>query len=889
MQIDKVYEPQRFEPHWSRWWIDRGIFHANAKAGGRVFSLVIPPPNVTGSLHMGHMLEHTEIDVVTRWHRMRGDNTLWLPGTDHAGIATQMVVARQLAEEGIDYRQLGREKFEQRVWQWKAESGDTIKRQMVQLGASCDWSRERFTLDEGLSRAVREVFVRLYEKGLIYRGEYMVNWCPRCQTAISDLEVTHDETQGHLWHIRYPVNGADRSLVVATTRPETMLGDTAVAINETDSRYFDLHGKTVQLPLMNRTIPIVVDDLADPEFGTGVVKVTPAHDPNDFECGKRQNLPKIKVIDETGHMTDAAGPYAGLDRFEARKRVVADLEKLGLIEKIEPYTLSVGKCQRCKTVVEPLISKQWFVKMKPLAEKAIEAVESGRIEFIPENWTKTYFEWMYNIRDWCVSRQLWWGHRIPAWHCGKCGEIMVAREAPASCARCGSAELEQDPDVLDTWFSSGLWPFSTMGWPDQTEDLSVYYPTSLLITGFDIIFFWVARMIVMGLEFMGAVPFRQVYIHSLVRDAERQKMSKTKGNVIDPLVVTEQYGTDAVRFALLMGAAPGTDIVLSQDRMESTRPFANKIWNAARFLFINMERSGVEPWTPDPRTPYEPEADPETMTVPLEDRWIFSRLNSCAEEANAAIEEYRFHEAAQVLWRFFWHEFCDWYVELKKLRFQENSGLNAHWRNTLAAFETALRLLHPVMPFLTEELWQRLGGSVQDRPISIALAPYPQYNHDATDLTAEREVQVLQDIVGAARDLRADMKLDPKLPLSGKLYARGSAYQVGAAQAEAIRRLANIRLDFLQDGVPPKGAVRSTHEFDLAIEVPVAQTGAHRSRLEKEKEQLEKLIANSHRQLSDETFMSKAPAKVVDSIRRKKAEYEAQLKKINDALDGLGE
>src|SRR2546423_3048794 len=455
MQIEKISEPQRFEPHWSQWWIDQGIFHASAKAAGRVFSLVIPPPNVTGSLHMGHMLEHTEIDMVVRWHRMRGDNTLWLPGTDHAGIATQMVVERKLAEEGLDRRQMGREQFEKRVWQWKAESGDTIKSQMIQLGASCDWSREHFTLDEDLSRAVREVFVRLYEKGLIYRGEYMVNWCPRCLPAISDLEVSHEETQGHLWHIRYPVNGAGRALVVATTRPETMLGDTAVAINELDSRYFDLHGKTVQLPLMDRTIPIVVDDLADPEFGTGVVKVTPAHDPNDFECGKRHNLPRIKVIDETGHMTEAAGPYAGLDRFEARKQVVADLEKLGLIAKIEPYTLSVAKCDRCKTIVEPLISTQWFVKMKPLAEKAIAAVESGRIEFIPENWSKTYFEWMYNIRDWCVSRQLWWGHRIPAWHCRSCQEVMVSADPPATCASCCAVHLEQDPDVLDTRFSSG--------------------------------------------------------------------------------------------------------------------------------------------------------------------------------------------------------------------------------------------------------------------------------------------------------------------------------------------------------------------------------------------------------------------------------------------------
>ncbi|HOK46902.1 MAG TPA: valine--tRNA ligase, partial [Bryobacteraceae bacterium] len=566
MQLEKVYEPQRFEPHWAQWWIDTGIFRVDANAPGRPFSLVIPPPNVTGSLHIGHMLEHTEIDATIRWRRMCGDNTLWLPGTDHAGIATQMLVERQLASEGIDRRQIGREEFERRVWAWKEKYGDTIKRQMIRTGTSCDWSRERFTLDPGLSRAVREVFVRLYEKGLIYRGEYMVNWCPRCHTALSDLEVTHDPVPGNLWHIRYPVKGENRFLVVATTRPETMLGDTAVAVNPKDERYKDLHGKSVILPLMNREIPIIADEVADPQFGTGVVKVTPAHDLNDFEAGRRHDLPKIQVIDGTARMTAAAGPYAGLDRYEARTRVVADLEEQKLIEKIEPYEVSLGKCQRCKTPVEPLISTQWFVKTKPLAEPAIRAVEEGRIRFTPENWTKTYYEWMYNIRDWCISRQLWWGHRIPAWHCKDCREIVVARETPEQC-RCGSRNLEQDPDVLDTWFSSGLWPFSTLGWPDKTEDLRTFYPTSLLITGFDILFFWVARMIMLGLECTADVPFREVYIHGLVRDAERQKMSKTRGNVIDPLEVTEKYGTDAVRMAMLLGAAPGTDIVLSEERM----------------------------------------------------------------------------------------------------------------------------------------------------------------------------------------------------------------------------------------------------------------------------------------------------------------------------------
>ncbi len=858
MQIEKVYEPQRFEPHWAQWWIDSNIFRADPANPGRVFSLVIPPPNVTGVLHIGHMLEHTEIDVTTRWHRMLGDNTLWLPGTDHAGIATQMVVARQLKEEGINYRDLGREKFEERVWQWKAQSGDTIKRQMIRLGASCDWSRERFTLDPGLSRAVREVFVSLYERGLLYRGEYMTNWCPSCNTAISDLEVAHADVAGHLWHIRYPVNGMPgRYVTVATTRPETMLGDTAVAVNAKDPRYQDLHGKTVQLPLMDREIPIILDDLADPAFGTGVVKVTPAHDLNDFEAGKRHNLPKIQVIDNNARMTAAAGPYAGLDRFEARKRVVSALEEAGALVKIEDYPLSLGKCDRCKTAVEPLISTQWFVKTKPLAEKAIAVVESGEIGFVPQNWTKTYYEWMYNIRDWCISRQLWWGHRIPAWHCGECSEIIVARETPAVCPRCASEKLTQDTDVLDTWFSSGLWPFSTLGWPDQTADLARYYPTTLLITGFDILFFWVARMVMLGLEFMGEVPFKQVYIHGLVRDADRQKMSKTKGNVIDPLVVTEKYGTDAVRMALLQGAAPGTDIVLTEERMESSRAFANKIWNAARFLFMNADQSAAVPAEPT-----------------IEDRWIVSRLNAAAETANRAIEQYRYHEFAQELWKFFWHEFCDWYLELKK-------GSATGWGNAVAAFETALRLLHPAMPFLTEELWQRLERKPGD-PKSIALAQYPQYRAELADPDAEREVAVIQEIVGLARTLRTESKLDPKQQLQGALYCRTASLAIAQRHADAIQKIARTTLAFKAEAAPKADVIRSTVEFDLVLDVPKVQEDP--ARKQKEREQLEKNIANSERQLADDVFLSKAPQKVIDSIRAKLADYKAQLDKLNGTL-----
>jgi valyl-tRNA synthetase len=587
-------------------------------------------------------------------------------------------------------------------------------------------------------------------------------------------------------------------------------------------------------------------------------------------------------------MTAAAGEFAGLDRFEARRRVVARLEEQGLLARIEDYKLSVGKCQRCKTVVEPLVSTQWFVKMKPLAEKAIEAVETGRIRFVPANWTKTYFEWMYNIRDWCISRQLWWGHRIPAWHCRECNEIIVAREKPQHCDRCGSGELTQDTDVLDTWFSSGLWPFSTLGWPEQTEDLATFYPTSLMIHGFDILFFWGARMIMMGLEFMGDVPFRNVYIHGLVRDAERQKMSKTRGNVIDPLVVTEKYGTDAVRMALLQGAAPGTDIVLTEERMESSRAFANKIWNAARFLFLNMERSGVEPWVPEDLATFRPEADAATLEVPVEDRWIFSRLNGCADQVNRAIEQYRYHEAARGLWDFFWHEFCDWYLELKKLRFQEGSGLNAGWRNTLAAFETALRLLHPAMPFLTEELWQRLASGASGRPVSLALAAYPQYRQDMTDHEAEREIDIAQEVVTMARTLRTENKLDPKQRLTGTLYGRGPGLETAARHAEAIQKLANMNLQFKAEALPAQGgapaAVRSTAQFDLAVEVPRGQDDAQRKRLEKEREQLCKNIESGRRQLADETFLSRAPAPVVETLRRKLADYEAQLNKIDGAL-----
>ncbi len=844
MQLDKVYEPQRFEPHWAQWWIDSGIFQVEAQPGEPYFSLVIPPPNVTGSLHMGHMLDHTLIDIAVRWHRMRGDRTLWVPGTDHAGIATQMVVERQLAEKGETRQSLGREEFEKRVWAWKEISHGRISEQMKRLGSSCDWSRERFTLDEGLSRAVREAFVRLFEKGLIYRGEYMVNWCPRCHTAISDLETAHEDTQGNLWHIQYPVNGQPgRFLTVATTRPETMLGDTAVAVNPEDARYADLRGATVRLPLMDRDIPVIFDSLADPKFGTGVVKVTPAHDPNDFDMGKRHSLPFVKVIDENAAMTAAAGRFAGLDRFEARKAVLAALDEQKLLVKVEPYALSVSKCDRCRTIIEPLASTQWFVKTRPLADAAIAKVDSGEIEFIPSNWINTWNQWMHNIRDWCISRQLWWGHRIPAWYCEN-GHTTVDRNDPARCAACGSASLRQETDVLDTWFSSGLWPFSTLGWPDQTPDLQAFYPTTLMVTGFDILFFWVARMAMLGIEMTGQVPFRQVHLHGLVRDPYGQKMSKTKGNVIDPLTVNDQYGTDAVRFALVSGAASGMDISFTPERLEASRAFANKIWNAARFLLGKIEQ------------PYIP-ASCGAQT--LEDRWIVSRLNHAAATVSRAIQLHRYHEAADTMYHFLWDDFCDWYVELTKIRM--NSDV------VLTVFEKALRLLHPMMPFITEELWQRLNPSGK----SIALAPFPQAG--PRDDAAESEMALLQEIVIAARQARAGNKLDPKARVNAVLTTAEPVY------AEAIEKLANVTLDLRKEQVAGR--------FTIKLEVPEGNRAALRQRLEKDQQQFEKLIANIDRQLANESFLSKAPPKVLDDLKSKRAHYDAELQKSVQQLSEL--
>ena len=893
-EIAKTYDPQQIESRWAEFWVKSNLFRADAHARGPVFSIVIPPPNVTGSLHIGHMLDHTEIDILTRWHRMRGFNTLYLPGMDHAGISTQRVVVKKLAEEGIDYRQLGREEFERRVWQWKAESGGMIICQMKRIGESCDWTREKFTLSPELSRVVTEVFVRLYEEGLIYRAHYLINWCPSCLTALSDLEVNHEERHGHLWYIRYPVAGSSEFVVVATTRPETMLGDTAVAVNPDDERYRHLVGKKLLLPLTNREIPVIADAMVDREFGTGAVKITPAHDPNDFELGRRHHLPEINVLTDDGKMNENGGSYQGLDRFAARKKIVEDLRGQGLLEKTTDHTLSVGVCERCKTVVEPRASTQWFCTMRSLADKAMAAVEAGQITIVPENRREEFFHWMRNIRDWVISRQLWWGHRIPAWHCGNCGKITVARQAPEKCAHCGSDRLKQDDDVLDTWFSSALWPFATLGWPDATEDFKTYYPTSLLISGYDILFFWVARMIMMGLHFTGQVPFRAVCLHSLVRTASGEKMSKSKGTGLDPVALNEKYGTDAMRFCLTSMAAPGTDIVLSEDRLLGARAFANKIWNAARFLFVNLdkfEQGGGR--LEELAAPAVREQAPYRFGpgVPLVDAWLFARLADTLAVVTAAFEAYRFHEAVQSIYQFFWNDFCDWYLEWIK---PELNGANREraavaWRNLFAAFDAALRLLHPVMPFLTEELWHQLPQRPGAK--SIALEGYPEAHPDWRNSAGLEEFSLLQEVIKTVRAIRSEMKLDPKKRVAAE-FASDNAQVRGAVSAnlEGILRLALLAELTISDGELPQagGAVRSTANFDVRI--PYAETvdvAVECTRLKKEHERLVKNIASKERQLGDQTFRSRAPEKVIQGLEATLAEQRIELSKTTARLSQL--
>jgi len=895
-EIAKAYDPQLIESKWAEFWSTGDLFRADPAAPGQAFCIVIPPPNVTGSLHIGHMLDHAEIDILTRWHRMRGYNTLYLPGTDHAGISTQRVVVRQLAEQGINYRDLGREEFERRVWKWKEESGGTIQRQMRQIGESCDWSREKFTLSPELSRVVREVFVRLYEEKLIYRANRMMNWCPVCLTVLSDLEVLHEERTGSLWHIKYPVAGTNEFIVVATTRPETMLGDTAVAVHPEDERYKHLLGKKVKLPLTDREIPVLADEMVDREFGTGAVKITPAHDPNDFEVGKRHKLHEIDVMTDHGHINANGYAYAGMDRFEARKKIVEDLKTQGLIEKIVDHAHAVGLCERSKTVVEPRISTQWFCAMKTLAEPALAAVERGEIQMIPENRRQEYLFWMRNIRDWTLSRQLWWGHRIPAWYCEENGHVTVARETPRACGTCGSKNLKQDPDVLDTWFSSGLWPFSTLGWPEKTADFERYYPTSVLVTGYDILFFWVARMAMLGIHFTGQVPFRAVYLHSLVRTGSGEKMSKSKGTGLDPVALNQQYGTDAMRFCLASMAAPGTDIVLSDDRLLGARAFANKIWNAARFLFMNLEKfeqSGgaklEELAAPEVRA-----AAPYSMAgkIPLADEWLFARLAGTIEAANKAWETYYFHEAAQQIYQFFWGDFCDWYIEWVKPELQSPNAERAAraWKNLFAAFDAALRLLHPVMPFLTEELWHQLPQRSGAK--SIALDTYPVASERWKNAHALEEFAFLQDVIKSLREMRSQMKLDPKKKVKAEFSSQDSRLRASLnSNMDAILRLAILselgisaaRLE--QSG----GAVRSTAQFDLRIPYSDAVDLAGEStRLKKEIEGLSRAIQSKEKQLANPTFRERAPENIIKDMEVTVVTQKIELQKLNDRLSQLG-
>jgi valyl-tRNA synthetase len=937
-ELPKAYDPALIEEKWANYWVSEKLFDVATPIGEaathKPFVQLLPPPNVTGRLHMGHMLNQTEMDILTRWHRMLGDTAVWVPGTDHAGIATQMMVERQLAAESITREQLGREAFTERVWQWKEAYGGAITEQMRRLGASVDWSREYFTMDDRLSKAVREAFVRLYEQGLIYRGAYIVNWDPVLQTAVSDLEVTHEERAGKLYHIRYPLAGGplpngQASIVIATTRPETMLGDVAVAVNPTDARYQHLIGKMLSLPLTDREIPIVADDWANPEFGTGAVKVTPAHDPNDFAIGQRHNLPQLNILDERAHIKLPGSPYDGMDRFAARERIVEDLRSGGALIDVKDHTHAIALSQRTGVVIEPRLSMQWFLKIQPLADKAIAAVDQGHIKFTPDNYRKTYDEWMKNIHDWCISRQLWWGHRIPAWHCGACNQLTVSRETPAVCSGCGITGITQETDVLDTWFSSGLLPFTVFGWTGDAAkdsanaDLAAFYPTELLVTGFDILFFWVARMIMLGTHFMldvpmpdgsartlaDAVPFREVYIHALVRDADRQKMSKTKGNVIDPIEVVKKYGTDAVRFTLASQASPGTDIAFSEARTEGNRAFANKIWNAARFIAMNIER-GREAGYKVTLNAHDSFALELPEHTPLETRWILARLSAVSAEVERALTDYRFDEAASAVYQFFWGEFCDWYLELVKLRLNfdptilsfrtlsESKGEESASRATAAitlgalvsVFEAALRLLSPFMPFLTEELWHALYASVgTDIPAkSIALTRFPQAADYPADAASVSAMEALQELIVTVRGLRKDLGVPEKESTPIHLHADNRISALADANSDMLARMARVSAVELIHEAPTGNNSRATSNFDVAvlyerqIDVP-----AERERLEKDLAKFEKGILAAERQLGNEGFVAKAPAHIIDGLKKQYAETTALKEKAAAALAAL--
>lgn len=877
MELPSSYEPADVEKQWYNHWLSKGYFHADVNDGKEPYSIVIPPPNVTGNLHMGHALNNTLQDILCRWQRMKGKSVLWMPGTDHAGIATQNVVERLLAEEGKSKYDLGREKFEERVWQWKEHSGNQIQGQLKRLGCSLDWDRERFTLDEGLSKAVRKVFVTLYSEGLIYQGFRIINWCPRCETALSDIETEYRDLEGNLWHIKYPVKGTDEFIEVATTRPETMLGDTGVAVNPEDERNAHLIGKTVILPLMNREIPIFADTYVDKDFGSGFVKVTPAHDPNDFEMGKRHNLEEINIMDENAVINDLGGKYRGLDRYEARKQVVRDLEELGLLSKVEKHDHSVGHCYRCNTVIEPYLSKQWFVQIKPLADEAIRVVEDESIKFIPKNWEKTYFEWMYNIRDWCISRQLWWGHRIPAFYCLDCDYVNVGMEDPVKCEKCGSGNLKQDEDVLDTWFSSALWPFSTMGWPDNTDELKKYYPTSVLVTGFDIIFFWVARMIMSGMKFMDDIPFKDVYIHALVRDEHGHKMSKSRGNVIDPLIMMDKYGTDAFRFTLAAFAAQGRDIILSEKRIEGYRSFCNKIWNATRFILMNLG---------DDFKAGEIEAD----KLEKFDKWILNKLNETISTVDSALEGYRFNEAANVLYGFWWNEFCDWYLELVKQRIYAKDPAMKGSSDTAKqvlyhVLKKGLQMLHPVMPFITEEIWDKI--KVQGEP-DIIVSHWPEINGNFNFSDESDYTELFKELIYRIRNIRGEMNVAPDKK-ADVVFKTSSDLISEIAEREAvhIKALARVESITVDAAYIPEKTDASAVLHDVEIFMPLKgliDIEKEKGRLEKEIAKVTSELQRVEAKLSSESFVSKAPEEVIQKEKGKLEEYTDILSKLQDSL-----
>ena len=879
--IPKVYDPQSFEKKWYKFWEENKFFHAEVDKSKKPYTMVIPPPNVTGQLHMGHALDNTLQDILIRYHRMQGYNTVWVPGCDHAGIATQAKVEGALRKEGTNRYELGREKFLERVWKWKEEYGSRIMFQLRSLGSSLDWDRERFTMDEGCSRAVREVFVSLYEQGLIYQGTRITNWCPSCNTAISDIEVEHETEQGHLWHLRYAVEGEPGKYVeIATTRPETMFGDTGVAVHPDDERYKDLVGKTLILPIVNRRIPLFADEYVDKEFGTGAVKVTPAHDPNDFEMGQRHHLEEIKVIGNTGKMLEGAGKYAGMDRYECRKALVKELEETGVLVSVEEHEHAVGHCSRCHSTIEPLVSKQWFVKMESLAKPAIEAVKDGRIQFVPERFTKIYINWLENIRDWCISRQLWWGHRIPAWYCDDCGETSVSRTDLTECPHCHSHNIHQDEDVLDTWFSSGLWPFELFGWPDETEDLKHFYPTATLVTGYDIIFFWVARMVMMGLAFGKDIPFHHVFIHGLVRDSQGRKMSKSLGNGIDPVEVIEKYGADTLRFMLITGNTPGNDMRFYWERVESARNFANKIWNASRYMLMNLEG-------------FDKSFQPEESDYTLADRWILSRYAQTAKGVTESLDRFELGEAGRMIYEFIWSEFCDWYIELTKARLYDKENPRA--KNTALyvlsyVLEHTLRLLHPFMPFLTEEIWQKVPHDESVR--SIMISEWPTVDESGIDDGVEAQMTAIMETIKTVRNLRAEVGAAPGKRSEVILnftdeslratFAANTGYLVALAAAEPVTLLA-------AGAAKPENAMTGVVE-GVEIFLPLKgliDVEKETARLTKEIDKLGKELKKLNGKLSNEGFLKKAPAQVVEGERAKLAGYEEKMKSLEARLADL--